>query len=193
MISSPLFIIVAESMVTFGPMFQVGCASASAGVIDANVSSGAAQERPAAGGEHEPRDRGGVLAAQALPERRVLAVDRDDACPGGGRPGLDELAGHDQDLLGGGGDGGARVDRGQRRPDRGGAGDGDADHVGVHRGDLARGVDAGRAARRAARRPARGRPARCASRRTGSRPRRAPRRRSPRPHRPARTDRGTWR
>ena len=46
MISKPLFIIVAESIVTFGPMFQVGWASASAGVIDPNVSSGRRRKGP---------------------------------------------------------------------------------------------------------------------------------------------------
>ena len=148
MISSPLFIIVAESIVTFGPMFQVGCASASAGVIEANVSSGRRRKGPPLAVSTSRSTDVGILAAKALPERGVLAVDRDDAGAGRGGAGFDELAGHDQDFLGGGCDRGSRVDRGKRWADRGSTGDRDADDVGIHRRDLAGRVDPDRAARR---------------------------------------------
>jgi len=46
MTSSPLFIIVAESIVIFGPIFQVGWASASSIVIASNVSSGRVRNGP---------------------------------------------------------------------------------------------------------------------------------------------------
>ena len=46
MISRPLFIIVAESIVIFGPIFQVGCASASATVIAPKVASGRSRNGP---------------------------------------------------------------------------------------------------------------------------------------------------
>ena len=46
MISKPLFSIVAESSVTFGPMRQVGCASASSAVIDENVPMGRCRNGP---------------------------------------------------------------------------------------------------------------------------------------------------
>ena len=46
MTSSPLFIMVAESIVIFGPIFHVGCASASSTVIASNVSRSALAEGP---------------------------------------------------------------------------------------------------------------------------------------------------
>ena len=140
MISSPLFIIVAESMVTFGPMVQVGWRSASSTVMRREGARVALAERAAAGGEHQPAHAVRALAAQALPERAVLAVDRQDARPARGRPGLDQLARHHQHLLGGGGDGPAGVERRQGRRQRGGAGDGHAHHVALHGGHLADGV-----------------------------------------------------
>ena len=79
MISRPLFIIVAESIVIFGPIFQVGCASASSTVIASKR-----RERPAAGtGPPEAvstsrRDLGRRPAAQRLVDRAVLGVHRDD-------------------------------------------------------------------------------------------------------------------
>ena len=72
--SSPLFASVAESIVIFAPMFQVGCASASAGVTSRELVSRAAAERPTARGED---DRLRLAGEGALEERRVLTVDRD--------------------------------------------------------------------------------------------------------------------
>ena len=46
MISSPLFIIVAESIVILGPIFQVGCASASAMVIAPKVERSRRRKGP---------------------------------------------------------------------------------------------------------------------------------------------------
>ena len=58
MTSRPLFIIVAESIVIFGPIFQVGCASASSTVIASKVSRRRSRNGPARGGQHEaPRPR----------------------------------------------------------------------------------------------------------------------------------------
>ena len=74
--SRPLFISVAESIVIFAPMLQVGCASASATVTSASASRRAAAERPARGGDDEAGDGALGGARQALGERRVLAVDR---------------------------------------------------------------------------------------------------------------------
>ena len=52
--SRPLFIRVAELIVTSGPMSQVGCASACSTVTSASCSARPAAERPAAGGQHQP-------------------------------------------------------------------------------------------------------------------------------------------
>ena len=96
-ISKPLFISVAESMVMRPPMSQVGCASASSGVIAGEL--GAAAERPAGRRQHEPLDRPGALRAHQLEERRVLRVDRDDAGVGGLGQRRHQLATHNQALL----------------------------------------------------------------------------------------------
>ena len=53
MTSNALFTSVAESIVIFGPIRQVGCASASSGVTDASGAGLAAAERSAAGGQDE--------------------------------------------------------------------------------------------------------------------------------------------
>ena len=74
MTSRPLFISVAESMVFFTPICQVGWASASATVaaaICSAVRSRTARRR----GEHDRRDALARLALQALEDRGVLAVD----------------------------------------------------------------------------------------------------------------------
>ncbi len=141
MISSPLFIIVAESTVIFGPIDQLGWRGASSTVTSREGLEGTLAEGAAARGEDKPADGRRVLAAEALPERAVLAVDGDDPRPGRRRPGADELARHHQDLLGGGGDVGAGVEGGEGGTQRGGAADADADDVGVERGDLAGGLE----------------------------------------------------
>ena len=76
--SRPLLTSVAELIVTTGPMSQVGWASACSAVTSASSSRRAAAERAAAGGEDQPAHLVGPAAAQALGERRVLGVDRDD-------------------------------------------------------------------------------------------------------------------
>ena len=81
MISRPLFIIVAESIVIFGPIFQVGCASASSTVIVVEGREVALAEGAARGRQHEPRHLLGPAAAQRLVDRAVLGIDRDDLRP----------------------------------------------------------------------------------------------------------------
>ena len=193
MTSRPLFIIVAELIVTFGPMFQVGCASASAGVMVAKVSSGRRRNGPPLAVSTSACDESRSSPREALPECAVLAVDGDDpgTCRGRTRP--DQVARHHEDLLGGGRDRAARVDRSERRPDRRRARDGHADDVGIHRGDLARGVQAGAASVRERCLRARDWRARCAARRIGPQRRRARPHRSRQPLRPARNARGSGR
>ena len=76
--SRPLLTRVAELIVITGPMSQVGWASASSGVTVGQLVAGAAAERAAAGGQHQPAHLAGGAAAQALGQRRVLGVDRHD-------------------------------------------------------------------------------------------------------------------
>ena len=76
MTSNALLTRVAESTVIFGPMRQVGCASASSGVTDASDVGCASAKRSAAGGEDQTLDVVDPFPDQALPDRRVLAVDR---------------------------------------------------------------------------------------------------------------------
>ena len=74
--SRPLFIRVAESIVILGPMRQVGWASASSRVTCAKLSRGPVAERPARRGEDQPLHVLRPAAVEALVQRAVLAVDR---------------------------------------------------------------------------------------------------------------------
>ena len=65
MISSPLFIIVAESIVIFGPIFQVGCASASS----TRIASKRERSRWRKGPPDEVRIRRST--SLAVPQRRA--------------------------------------------------------------------------------------------------------------------------
>ena len=76
MTSNALLTSVAESTVIFGPMCQVGCASASSGVTDASDAEVASAKRSAAGGEDETPHVVELFPDEALPDRRMLAVDR---------------------------------------------------------------------------------------------------------------------
>ena len=79
MTSSPLFIIVAESIVFLVPMRQVGCASAASRFAPCISSARRAPKRSAGGGEHDRGDSRTFLADEALEDRAVLAVDRQQA------------------------------------------------------------------------------------------------------------------
>ena len=105
MISRALFIKVAESMVTFGPMSQVGWARASATDTWASCSDRAGAKRPAAGREHHPPDLLAPARLHGLEDGAVFAID-------GQNPGLllrgqphDQRPGHHQAFLVGQGHG----------------------------------------------------------------------------------------
>ena len=74
--SRPLFISVAESMVILPPSARSGARSACSGVASASARPARAAERAARGGQHQALDGRRGRALQALRERRVLAVDR---------------------------------------------------------------------------------------------------------------------
>ena len=76
MSSRPLFASVAESIVIFGPMFQVGCASACAGVTSASSSAVLPRNGPpdAVSTSAPPARANGPRGTGR--QRRVLAVDR---------------------------------------------------------------------------------------------------------------------
>ena len=98
------------------------------------VEVGAAAERPAGGGQHQPVDRRRALGAQQLEDRRVLGVDRQD--PGAGRLGerRDQLAADHQALLVGERQLDPLGERDDRRAEAGGADDRVEDEIGL-RGD----------------------------------------------------------
>ena len=66
-------------MVILRPMTQDGCLSARCTVICGNSSLGVDPERAAGRGQPKRADRAGRFAVQALKNRRVLAVDRQNA------------------------------------------------------------------------------------------------------------------
>ena len=85
MTSRPLFIIVAESIVILGPIFQVGWASASSTVIAVERVEPAFPEGAARGRQDQPARLPGIPAAQRLVDRAVLGVHREQlgaACAG---------------------------------------------------------------------------------------------------------------
>ena len=117
--SRPLFISVAESMVIFWPICQVGCFSASAGVTVGEAGPAAAAKRPAGRGQDEPADLGRPTAVQALMDGVVLAVDRQDRhAAGAARRIHHQAAGHDQHFLVGERDGLAGLDGGEHGLER---------------------------------------------------------------------------
>ena len=100
--------------------------------------AGAAPERSTAGREHEASYLVGAAASQALGQRTVLAVDRDDL------PGLRARSDHgsadDQRLLVGQGEGVARVERSQRGAQPHGTGHRVEHHVARRTGRLGGGI-----------------------------------------------------
>ena len=115
MTSRPLFIMVAESIVIFGPIFHVGCARASSTVIASNVSRRRSRNGPPDAVRTSRRASSGPAAAHGLVDRAVLGIHGDQL--GSALPGFveDELAGDDQRLLVGEGEPLSRADRGVRR------------------------------------------------------------------------------
>ena len=85
MTSRPLFISVDESTVIFGPIDQVGWASASSTVTAASSARVRPRNGPPLAVSTKPGHRRArsPLAAQALVDGAVLGVDRDDLGPGG--------------------------------------------------------------------------------------------------------------
>ena len=94
--SSPLLASVAESIVIFAPIDQVGCASASSAVMSASSSRVRPAERAAARRQDEALR---LAELRALEKRRVLAVDRDQPAAAALVRGERELAGGDEALL----------------------------------------------------------------------------------------------
>ena len=99
MTSSPLFIIVAESIVIFGPIFQVGWARASSIVIASNVSRGRVRNGPPDAVRTSRSTSEWTPAAERLVEGAVLRVDGEDRRAGGGGGRHHRLARDDEDFL----------------------------------------------------------------------------------------------
>ncbi len=138
MTSRPLLTSVAELTEITGPIDQVGWASACSGVTSREPLGRPAAERAARRGQHEAAYLVGAASAQALRQRRVLAVDGHDLA--GRREPRDERAADDEGLLVGERERVAGLERGQRRPQPHGPGDAVEDDVaGAARG-LGRGL-----------------------------------------------------
>ena len=147
MTSRPLFASVAESIVIFAPMLQVGWRRACCGVIAANSAAGRSRNGPPDAVRIEARPPCEVLADEALPDRRMLRVDRAQpaeragegvgrarrATLGRARPGErhHEVPAGDEGLLVGGGDDLAGLERREHRPQADDAARADDDHVHV--------------------------------------------------------------
>ena len=100
MISRPLFIIVAESIVIFGPIFQVGCARASSTVIASKVERSRSRNGPPdAVRTSRATSCGRPLYAQRLMDRAMLGVHRQDLSPAVARGVEDELSADDERFL----------------------------------------------------------------------------------------------
>ena len=121
MTSRPLFISVAESIVILRPILHVGCFSASSAETADEFGRGPAAERSARRGQHQAADFAARAAVQALMNRVVLAVDRQDRDALARRGLGDDAAGHHQDFLVGERDRLAVLDRREDRFERLGA------------------------------------------------------------------------
>ena len=147
MTSSALFIIVAESTEILRPITQFGCAQACVGRHVAQRRRVAAAERPARGGEHDvvdARGPGAAVLGQALEDRRMLAVDRQQRGAALAHRLHEQRAADDQRLLVGQQQALAGARRGQAGRQPGGADDGRHHRVDLRmRGQLAQRRGAG--------------------------------------------------
>ena len=117
-------------------------------VVDGDVGelvAGPTPERAAAGGEHDAAQLGGISAAvgaEALVDRAVLAVDRDQLGARGAPGPLHDRTGGDQRLLVGEREAAAGLERGERHGEPGEADDAVDHDVGLG-ADGRQGVGAG--------------------------------------------------
>ena len=78
MTSRPLFASVAESIVILAPIVHVGCSSACSGVTASSSTGVASRNGPPEAVRTRRRDVRHRLADEALPDRRVLRIDRSE-------------------------------------------------------------------------------------------------------------------
>ena len=136
-ISSPLLNSVAESMVILRPMFQVGCFSACSGVTSARSLAAVLRNGPPDASQDQTPHMPRWFPGQALENRVVLAVHRQDGHVVPLSLARDFLAGHHQNFLAGHRQCLPRLDRLQRRGQAGRADDGNQDEIGpLHRRQL---------------------------------------------------------
>ena len=121
--SSPLFISVAESIVILAPIDQVGWASAWSGVTAARSAAERPRNGPPEAVITSDSTVSGRGVAEALPERRMLAVDRQDRAVRALGRGRHQRPAGDQALLVGQGQVGAGLERRQGRGQPGRADD----------------------------------------------------------------------
>ena len=144
-----MFISVAELIVTFGPIDQVGCFSACSSVTLRIASSDHVRNGPPEAVRTMRRTSSRRPALKRLENRVVLGIDRQHRCAGGRRAPHEQCAGADQALLVGERHRRAALGGGQRRLQAGRAGDRCHDPVGGtlrrfdHRGGAGGRFDAG--------------------------------------------------
>ena len=151
--SRPLLTRLAELVVTIRPMSQVGWARASCGETSCSCSRVRPRNGPPEAVRISRSTSAARAGAQALGNRGVLRIHRDDLAFAG--RGLDQRAADDQRFLVGQCQGGPGLERGQGRRQADGAGDAVEDDVGVDFRDPRRGVRAGHEFRAVADQPGR--------------------------------------
>ena len=104
MTSRPLFISVAESMVIFRPICHVGWRSAASGRTAPSAARGISSKRASRGRQDEAAHLVGRAAVQALVDRVVFTVHRQNGHSVAAGRGGDQFTGHDQHFLVGKGD-----------------------------------------------------------------------------------------
>ena len=115
MTSRALFISVAESMVIFRPICQVGWLRACSTVACSTFSAGQSRSAPPEAVMTTFSTSSALTGGQALEDGRVLAVHRQDGHARRTRRGHDDRAGHHQRFLVGDGQGRPALDGRQRR------------------------------------------------------------------------------
>ena len=121
---------VAESIVIFGPICQVGCLRASSRVALRISIGGPGAERAAGRGEDDLIDFGVLAGMHGLEDGRVFAVNRDQSGTMTIGERGDEAAGDDESFLIGQADGHAALDGTERGGQAGGADDGGEEKIG---------------------------------------------------------------
>ena len=120
---------VAESIVIFLPIDQLGCWRACAGVTVSQFVSRSIEERSSGGRQDDPADIFPPVSLETLENGAVFAIDGNDIHPLFCRFSQDDAARHDQRLFVGQRDVSSRLDRVEGRKEAGRSDHGGNDHI----------------------------------------------------------------